>query len=237
MELTSQTLGEIVASNYKAAVAFEKFNIDFCCHGNRNFVDACKEANVPLEKVIEEIQEPARDAITIDFSQWPLDLLADYIYKQHHHYVEQVTPIIKRLLEKICSVHGQNHPELDEIKKIFDQSSGALAAHMKKEELILFPFVKKLVAAKSQNGKANSKLFHTVASPIHQMEDDHQDEGKQLQRMKTLSNNFTPPADACGSYVTTYNMLKEYELDMHMHIHLENNILFPGAIKLEHELA
>jgi regulator of cell morphogenesis and NO signaling len=130
-------------------------------------------------------------------------------------------------------VHGDAHPELLEIQKIFNKTSGELAAHMKKEELIVFPFIKKLALAKEKRIAITSKLFDSIVSPIKQMNDDHLDEGEQLQRMAALSNNYTPPLDACHSYSTAYQMLHEYEKDMHRHIHLENNLLFPRAIQLE----
>lgn len=234
--INSLTLGQIVASNYKAAAIFEKHQLDFCCQGNRNFVTACETAGLKAETIEKEINNLTIDETRIDFTKWPLDLLSEYIYEHHHKYIEEVTPTIKNLLDKICAVHGNTHPELLEIRDIFNISSGELAMHMKKEELILFPFIKKLEQAKASGESANSKLFNSVISPIQKMEEDHLDEGEQLLRMTQLSNNFTPPEDACLTYITTYKMLQEYEKDMHLHIHLENNILFPKAITLEQRI-
>ncbi|MFN8335398.1 MAG: iron-sulfur cluster repair di-iron protein [Cyclobacteriaceae bacterium] len=231
------TLGAIVSDNYKAASIFEKHGIDFCCQGNRNFSDACKEAGLDAEKIAKEIDELTVEPNTaVNFKHWPLDVLADHIFKNHHQYIEQVTPTIKNLLLKICNVHGSRHPELLEIQEIFNTTTGELAVHMKKEELILFPFIKKLFYAKEKGVPTDSTLFRSVASPIQKMNEDHLDEGAQLAKMAELSNNFTPPEDACITYQTTYKLLKEYEKDMHLHIHLENNILFPRALEIEREL-
>lgn len=236
MTLTQQTLGEIVAANYQAASVFQKYNIDFCCKGDRLFVDACSAAGVDVEVVTRELAYIAVPRDAADFKQWPIDALASYIQSRHHLYIERITPTIKQLLNLIANVHSADHPEVLEIRDIFHATSGELAAHMKKEELLLFPYIKQLSQAKETRKVFRSKVFDSVTNPIHQMKDEHLDEGEQLQRMASLSNNYTPPPDACLSFITTYKMLKEYELDMHQHIHLENNILFPAAIKLEEEL-
>jgi regulator of cell morphogenesis and NO signaling len=238
MNITALTLGEIVTANFKAASVFEKYHMDFCCQGNRNFVDACDKAGLKPETIANEINKLGQDDDTpADFNLWPLDQLIDYIYKRHHNYVEQATPLIKKLLDKICSVHASYHPELLEIREIFNKTSGELAMHMKKEELMLFPFIKKMERTRKEGGEASSKLFNSVFSPIKSLEAEHKDEGEQLLRMAELSNNFTPPEDACLTYTTTYKALKDYEQDMHTHIHLENNILFPAAVRLEQQLA
>lgn len=237
MNINALTLGEIVTANYKAAVVFEKYHLDYCCKGNRNFVDACDAAGLNTETIANEIDKLEHHDAQVDFTQWPLDQLSDYIYRRHHSYVEQATPVIKKLLDKICSVHGRSHPELLEIRDIFNKTSGELAIHMKKEELILFPFIKKLAHVRQEGGTARSKLFNSVFSPIQGLEEDHLNEGTQLERIAEISNNFTPPEDACLSYATTYKALKEYEQDMHTHIHLENNVLFPAAVQLERQVA
>lgn len=235
--LNDQTLGDIVTQHYQAAIVFEKYGIDFCCQGNRTLAAACEKAEVDPQQLVAELKEVGQQAKqAADFSSWPLDLLADYIYQMHHQYIERVTPTLKELLTKICSVHGHQHPELLEIRNIFFQTSSALAAHMKKEELILFPYIKNLMAAKKLQRSVSSKLFSSVSNAIHQMNEEHLDEGEQLERMAQLSNHYTIPADACITYQTTYHLLKEYEKDMHLHIHLENNILFGKAIALEGEL-
>jgi regulator of cell morphogenesis and NO signaling len=234
--ITTLTLGEIVAKNYKAGEVLEKFGLDFCCMGEQYFQDACKASNVDpaiVVKALEEMELQGGDGV--NFDSWPLDLLADYIYNVHHKYIEEKTPIIKGYLDKICAVHGDRHPELHEIRKIFYETSGELAVHTKKEELTLFPYIKRMVKAKETKVPVKSPLFISVVSPVQAMKADHLNEGEQLLKIHLLSNHYTLPADACSSYAITYKMLHDYEKDMHLHIHLENNILFAKAIELEKE--
>lgn len=232
------TLGDIVANNYKAASVFEKFGLDFCCMGNQTLEEACSASNVDSAAVNAALQDLAQEGNDqTNFNQWPLDLLADYIYNRHHKYIEEKTPLIKGYLDKICTVHGQRHPELLEIRKIFKETSGELAKHLKKEELMLFPYIKRMVKARQDGIRLKSPLFDSVQSPIQMMKTDHLDEGEQLRKMSALSNQYTPPADACSTYTVTYRMLDEYEKDIHVHIHLENNILFAKSLLLEDELS
>jgi regulator of cell morphogenesis and NO signaling len=236
--ITSLSLGEIVKQNYKAGEVFEKFGLDFCCMGSQNFEEACQASNIDsslVMKALNDIESEAGDGV--NFDTWPLDLLADYIYKKHHKYIEEKTPVIKSYLDKICTVHGSHHPELLEIREIFNATSGELAVHMKKEELTLFPYIKRMVQAAEEKTAVKSPLFDSVVSPVQAMKADHLDEGVQLMKMASLSNHFTPPADACNTYTVAYKMLHDYERDMHMHIHLENNILFSKAIRMEAELS
>jgi len=232
--VTNLTLGEIVKQNYKAAEVFERYGLDFCCMGSQQLNTACEASQVDINEVQQALASLSQQQDDgVNFDSWPLDLLADYIYKRHHKYVEEKTPLIKSYLDKICAVHGHRHPELKEIRAIFNETSGELAVHMKKEELMLFPYIKRLAEAQASGTAVASPVFDSVASPVAVMKADHLDEGEQLQRMSALSNKYTPPADACNTYTVTYKMLMEYERDMHIHIHLENNILFAKAVALE----
>ena len=205
------------------------------------FLKESIEANILLSKENlndEEINKilsvkPAQD---IDFNTFPADLLADYIEKKHHRYIEDKTPVLQQYLDKLCKVHGEQHPELLEIRKIFNESAQAMAAHMKKEELVLFPYIRKLELSIRKNNAVASPHFGTVSNPVRMMMDDHDTEGERFRAIAALSNNYNPPVDACGTYRVTYSMLKEYEEDLHLHIHLENNILFPRAIEIENSL-
>ena len=139
-------------------------------------------------------------------------------------------------LDKLCKVHGERHPELFEINKLFNETAQELSAHLKKEELILFPFIKKMANAKRKGSTIEAPAFGTVENPVHMMEHEHTAEGDRFARIAELTNHYTPPADACNTYRVTYAMLEEFENDLHTHIHIENNILFPKSIQLEKEL-
>ena len=169
----------------------------------------------------------------MDFKSWDMDLLADYIEKKHHRYVEEKSLEIKPMLAKICEVHGDSHPELLEIQAEFAASIGELTAHMKREELLLFPYIRKLFTSKKGKDNKPKAMFGSVANPISQMKDEHNEEGERYRKISKLSKEYTPPADACNTYSVTFALLKEFEEDLHLHIHLENNILFPKALELE----
>lgn len=239
MNITNQSIiGELVALDYRFAPVFQKHKIDFCCQGNRTIEDACDKKNVSASALIAELDAgtSSQDSGGIDFNSWPLDLLADYIEKKHHRYVDSRITEIKPMLDKIVKVHGAHQPELFEIQKLFLESAGELTAHMKKEEFILFPFVRKLVAASRGEEELSQAHFGTVANPVSMMMDDHAVEGERFRKIAELSDDYTPPKGACTTYIVTFSLLKEFEQDLHLHIHLENNILFPKAIELEKTL-
>lgn len=233
-----QIIGELVANDYRTASVFKKHNIDFCCQGNRTINDACEAKNIDGKLVVGELNEllNSKTDSALDYQSWPLDLLAEYIEKKHHRYVEQKTTEIKPYLEKICRVHGGRHPELHEISEHFNATAGELAMHMKKEELMVFPFIRKMVKAKEAGTKVAMPNFESIQFPIQAMMDEHTNEGERFRLIDELSNNYTPPEDACNTYRVTFALLKEFEQDLHLHIHLENNILFPKAIELEKTL-
>ena len=233
------TIGEMVARDYRAAAVFESFGIDFCCKGNRTLEDACEAKHLDARYIKETLDRVLKVAAeeTMDFGFWPLDLLADYIEKKHHRYVEERTPLLLQYLNKLCKVHGDTHPELFEINRLFAESSNDLKAHMKKEELILFPYIRKMLK-KSKNGVSpvDAPHFRSVRVPIKMMMREHENEGDRLGQIASLTDNYSPPADACNTYRVTYSLLDEFEKDLHRHIHLENNILFPKAIEHEEKL-
>jgi regulator of cell morphogenesis and NO signaling len=234
---SEKQIGQFVADDFRTAAVFSNYGIDFCCKGDRTVEEVCKKKGIEVNALLNELDEVlnAKTNQSIDYKSWPLDLLADYIEKKHHRYVEEKTPVLHQFLDKLCSVHGERHPELLEINEHFSASAHELAAHMKKEELILFPFVKRMVNAKMENSAIQSPQFGTVENPIAMMMQEHDIEGERFRHIAELSNNYNPPADACNTYKVTFSMLQEFEQDLHLHIHLENNILFPGAIKLEQQ--
>ncbi|WP_106916090.1 iron-sulfur cluster repair di-iron protein [Chryseobacterium aurantiacum] len=238
MNAKTDFIGNIVAEDFRTAAIFKRHGIDFCCKGGRTIEEACSNKKMDPEKIYEELETlPKNEAITIDFNSWPLDLLADYIEKTHHRYVEEKTPILQAFLEKLCKVHGERHPELFEINALFNESAQDLAAHMKKEELILFPFVRNMIKTKISGGNLVQPVFGTVENPVNMMQHEHTVEGDRFRKIAEITNEYQPPADACNTYKVAFAMLQDFENDLHKHIHLENNILFPKAIQLEKEFS
>lgn len=234
---SKKQIGQFVAEDFRTAAIFSKHNIDFCCKGDRSIAEVCEKKGIDANDLLDEIHSVLNTNTnqSIDYKSWPLDLLIDYIEKKHHRYVEEKIPILLQFLNKLCHVHGGRHPELLQINELFKASAGELSAHMKKEELILFPFVKKMLNVKLGKGAVVAPQFGTVENPIAMMKHEHDNEGERFRQIAELSNNYNPPADACNTYKVTYAMLEEFEKDLHLHIHLENNILFPQAIKLEQQ--
>lgn len=229
------TIGQYVANDFRTAAVFSKYGIDFCCKGNRTISEACENKSIAASIVLDEVLavSATKNDASIDFQSWPLDLLADYIEKTHHRYVVEKTNVLLPFLNKLCKVHGAHHPELFEINELFIGCSEELAQHMKKEELVLFPFIKKMVQATLTDELIQQPHFGTVENPIAMMMHEHDAEGERFRKIAALTSNYTPPADACNTYKVTFAMLQEFEQDLHKHIHLENNILFPAAVALE----
>ena len=233
-----KTIGEYVAQDFRTASVFSKYGIDFCCKGNRSIEEACAKKDLDATRIQNEIDKLLQTSTTgqIDFTSWPLDLLADYIEKTHHRYVAEKSPILVAFLEKLCKVHGESHPELFEITELFKGCAQELGSHMQKEEQILFPFIKQMVNSNISNLPLGQPGFGSISNPIAMMKAEHEHEGERLERISALTNTYTPPADACNTYKVTYAMLQEFEKDLHTHIHLENNILFPQAIMMEAQM-
>lgn len=231
----SQTVGELVANDFRTAAIFEKHGIDFCCKGNTPLTEACAKKNISVDQVIKEIHtlKSSASGETTAYNAWSPSQLIDHIEEKHHRYVTEKIPVILLFLNKLCKVHGGRHPELHEVYQLFLDSAGELTQHMKKEELILFPRIMKLSSASSEiNGMTPGMVF----SPIEMMMHEHDKEGERFRRISELTNNYQVPSDGCTTYQVAYAMLREFEQDLHLHIHLENNILFPKAILLEKEM-
>lgn len=237
MTVTKDTIiSHLVASDYRTATVFKQNRIDFCCNGNKSIGDACEQKKVDTDKLVSQLNNVTQQKNTgvIDYNAWPPDLLADYIEKKHHRYVAQKIEEIMPFLNKVMRVHGDRHPELLEIGQLFEGSAEELTSHMKKEEAVLFPYIRKMVQAQ-QEGNAVQAPFGTVQNPIRMMMHEHDTEGDRFRKISSLSNDYTTPEDACNTYRVTFALLKEFEEDLHLHIHLENNILFPKSIALEKE--
>lgn len=228
------TVGEIVAQDYRTASVFQSHGIDFCCKGGRTVSEVCGNKNLETATLVQELQDAttSKDPAA-DYRTWSLDLLADYIEKRHHRYIAQKSPELMQYLNKLCKVHGERHPELFDIRDEFASMASELASHMQKEELVLFPFVRKLATEQ----QPAPPPFGTVQNPIRMMMHEHSVEGDRLARITELTSGYTAPADGCTTYRVAFAMLREFEEDLHHHIHLENNIMFPRAIQLEQERA
>ncbi|MCK0162141.1 iron-sulfur cluster repair di-iron protein [Allomuricauda sp. F6463D] len=232
-----KTIGQMVAEDYRTAQVFKEHKIDFCCKGNRTISEVVAKKGLDLQPLLQELDavKESNQGDLPDFKTWPLDLLIDYIEKKHHRYVEQQIPILNQYLVKLCKVHGERHPELLKIFEHFNTSAGELAMHMKKEELVLFPWIRKMVST-PENKNLEPPHFGAVKNPIQMMMQEHDNEGERFRKIAELSSDYTPPADACNTYKVTFSLLQEFEEDLHRHIHLENNILFPKAEILENRL-
>lgn len=238
MDYLKDHIGDIVAQDFKTATVFKKYGIDFCCKGNTTIEEACYKKSINKEDVYDALKNiTTTQKNSIDYNTWPLDLLADYIEKTHHRYVEEKTPVLQQFLDKLCKVHGTFHPELLEITELFNGAAKDMAAHMKKEELILFPFIRNMVKAKQSGTELKPARFGSVENPVDMMTHDHTLQGEIFDKINHLTNGYEIPGDACNTYRVTYQMLNEYEDDLHTHIHLENNILFPKSVAMEKEFS
>ena len=231
---TKTTIGEMVADDFRMASVFSKYGIDFCCKGNRTLDEVCEKKNISVAELAQKLAEASLSSgQPTDYAAWPSDLLIDYIEKRHHRYIEEKSPVLIQYLNKLCKVHGDRHPELFRINELFTASAQELAAHMKKEELILFPFIKKMEKAQREGTALERPHFGTVENPVAMMKDEHTTEGERFEEISSITEGYNPPADACSTYRVTFAMLADFEQDLHTHIHLENNILFPRAIAME----
>jgi regulator of cell morphogenesis and NO signaling len=234
-----ETIGDMVAKDFKKAQIFKKLGIDFCCGGKKTLEEVCKTKGLDLEMVNAELvaSNNLQNATALNFDTWELDFLTDYIINQHHKYVKENIPFITELANKVAKVHGAHHPEVIEVADIFSKLGKDLSLHLMKEENILFPIIKQLVKAKKEDGILLPNALGNINTPTHLMEMEHEQAGIDLKVISQLTNNYTLPQDACTSYVLLYKKLQEFESDLFNHIHLENNILFPKAIDLEKELS
>lgn len=227
--IEKRKVGGIVAENFKTAKIFTAYGIDFCCKGGTSIQDACEKNGVVLENLLNDLESELTQAQKPTHTAMSLTELIDHIISTHHYYVESSLSPIKAYLQKLSQVHGDRHPELHDIKDLFFEASDGLTAHMKKEELILFPFIKAMETAEENGFPLSQPHFGHIVNPIAMMEHEHDTEGERFRQISQLSGGYNTPADGCQTYRVAYAMLKEFEEDLHTHIHLENNILFPKA--------
>ncbi|MBS1774002.1 MAG: iron-sulfur cluster repair di-iron protein [Bacteroidetes bacterium] len=223
------TIGSIVTKDIRKAEVFKKLGIDFCCGGKKTLEQACKEKGLEESDVLLALENTNNNTgNTHDFDKWKISFLADYIINQHHTYVRDSTPLLSELSMKVSSMHGDKNPELININEKLGLLLKELATHMKKEEAILFPYIKKL-----EDNICNEVKFNNIQEAVWVMERDHDVAGDLMREIRELSNNYTTPVNACNSYKLLYYKLEEFENDLHRHVHLENNILFPKSIEIE----
>ena len=232
------TLAEIVTKNFRTAEIFEKYNLDYCCGGKKTIEQACIENGADPKLIYSEIEKINSSKVDIleRVNDWSLDFIVDYIINNHHKFVRHMIPLISMHTEKVASVHEQNHPETLEVAKIFSAVYKELKQHMMKEEEILFPYIKYLVKVNKGEAKFEKPYFGRIGNPINMMELEHQSAGESMYRIRKLTNNYNPPSDACDTFKVCLKELKEFEEDLHKHVHLENNVLFPKAVLLEESL-
>jgi regulator of cell morphogenesis and NO signaling len=236
---TEPTIGELVKKDFRKAEVFKKYGLDFCCGGKKTLSKACEEKGldvVAIEKELKEVDLASNAIPSQDFNSWELDFLSDYIINTHHKYVTQSNPVLFEYTQKVSRVHGERHPEVVEVADMFMEIMNELNCHMMKEENVLFPYIKNLAIAKRQKTSVAAPGFGTIQNPVRMMEHEHDAVGAMFEKLKEITNNFTPPSNACTTYRVSYEKLNEYLNDLQQHIHLENNILFPKAVELEKEL-
>lgn len=221
--LKNKTIAEIVSDDIKTASVFKKYHLDFCCGGGKTIDKACENKNIDVDKLYMDLelilQEPI--AKNTNYKDWKLEFLIDYIVNVHHSYVTENIPVIYEFAQKVAKVHGDHSPETIEIANLFTTLANELTSHMQKEEKILFPAVKEMLA-----NQKNEFYFGSIENPVSMMEHEHDVAGDLVKKIQGLSTNFTTPEYACNTYKALYFKLEEFTNDLFQHIHLENNILF-----------
>lgn len=235
---TTKTIREIAVESPATTRIFEEYKIDFCCGGGRKFNDACQVAGVAPEIVSDRIEQVLSSQIK-DFetpAQRSVSELIDYILETHHVFTKQELARLPALMEKVCRKHGAQHDELFALQTAFYELRDELTPHIKKEEVVLFPFIKHLEMSAANHISSPRPPFLTVKNPVRVMMTEHDAAGDILRRMREISKNYALPEGACPSFQALYFGLEELEKDLHRHIHLENNVLFPRAVELEQKV-
>jgi len=221
-------VGELVTRDFRAAEIFKHAGIDFCCGGAQSLGEVCQEKNLDLDFLEQELknleQTPGNNAL--NFKDWKLDFLCDYIENTHHKTVLRLLPQLVGYTRKIAEVHGAHHPELITIADMFVEINAELLQHLRNEEEVLFPAIKKVLNLNTPEAKT------VVISEITRMKGEHDFAGGAMDKINVLSGGYRVPADGCSTYEVTYKLLEQFEDDLHVHVHLENNILYPKALAL-----
>jgi regulator of cell morphogenesis and NO signaling len=230
---TMKTVAQIAVEHPAAAREFEKLGIDYCCGGSRTLEEACTTAGVSLDEVAKRLEALSTAPTEQNFAELSLSDLIEHITSTHHVFVREECPRIQQLAAKVVAKHGETHPELREVQSVFGALAAELSLHLMKEEQILFPYIQRLEEARLAGEPAPPAMFGTAANPIAMMEREHDDAGEALRMLRKVTGNYSAHADACTSFHALYQALQGFEADLHQHIHLENNVLFPGVLAKE----
>jgi regulator of cell morphogenesis and NO signaling len=231
---SDRTIGQIVADDYRTAKIFEHHGIDFCCGGNVALAATCAKKGIDLAAITRELERVKSEPVerSQNYLSWEMPFLADYIINAHHTYLKENTGQIAAYAYKIAAVHGAHHPEVIEIAAIFEKIAGDLATHLREEEEVFFPAIKRADAATKAGAGPAPKDLETIRESLGKLGREHEEIGDAIHTIRHLANEYAIPSDVCNTFVVTYQKLKEFEDDLHKHVHLENNILFPKSARL-----
>ncbi|MBI2682321.1 MAG: iron-sulfur cluster repair di-iron protein [Acidobacteriales bacterium] len=233
---TQKTIRDIAVENPATIRVFERFGIDYCCGGRKSLETACQELQLDPEQVREKLAEATRLPGETDLNDWSGAAMAkviQHIVRRHHAFVRGESPRLRELAAKVRSRHEAKHPELREVQTLVDLLADDMSAHMMKEEQILFPFIARMEHELSAGQPMPPSIFGTVANPVRMMIGEHESAGAILAELRKITDGFQPPEDACPSFRGLYAGIADFEKDLHLHVHLENNILFPRAMAME----
>lgn len=234
----TDTVGEWVATDFRLANVFTAHGIDFCCGGDVPVGQACADKGISVETLLADVHTArATAAVGEQYNEWSIDFLSDYIVNQFHAYTRRMLPQLIQFADAVANAHGDHHPETITIAEMLPALSAEMLDHMQSEEDLLYPFIKQLIQSRASGAPIPTPAFGSAAELIVEMDHEHAETGDALEDIARLSNNFAIPEDACNTYRALYGFLAEFEATTKKHIHLENNILFPKAIRLEQELA
>jgi len=231
------TVREVALQLPQSTRVFETLKIDYCCGGNQPLAQACASAGIDVDNVMQMLAEVTQSTSPVlDFQNLPLTELITHILDTHHVFTKSEMDRLQLLADKVLAAHGGNHPELVHLEELVTRLCADLKPHMFKEEQVLFPYILAMTEAAAQKRAVPFAPFGTVNNPVRMMMREHDTAGEILRELRALTSDYTVPADACISYQTLYQALENFEKDLHQHIHLENNVLFPKALELENAL-
>lgn len=239
LSFSERRLADIVQDDARAAAVLETHGLDFCCAGKRTLDEACLERGVAADAVAGDLAALGaptdHDRLPPDLAD--LDRLTRYIIDTHHRYVRDTIPVVSRWLDRLVERHGDRHAELSEVRRLFATLAADMTSHMAKEETLLFPAIDELAREQRVGGQLPAGPFATILHPVRVMEDDHQQAGELLARLREVTHGYDVPPDGCATYRSCYAELTRFEHDLHRHVHLENHVLFPKALEVEQALA